>query len=610
VNTASTSPPLRISKKTPHVLRRSYGYLAPYWRITAGAYGALLGTTSLNILIPQFLRWIIDRGISQGETGLLVWSSLSLLVLTLVRGFLSFLEGRWSEIASQNVAYDLRNDIQNKLTILSFSFHDQTETGDLLARAVQDVERIRFLTGRASLRIVEAVLLLLGTSLVLTWMNARLASQVLVIMPFLVLAALEFGRRYRPLSLQIQRQVGTLTASVEQNLRGAQVVKAFGQEKAEVTRFERENEAWFRLSAYASRLQAINLPLLFLLANLGVALIVWSGGRAVIRGDLTLGEMIAFTTYLGQLIDPIRRLGLIIPAIIIAASAGERIFEVLDSVPEVKDAPRAIPLPALQGRVCFERVSFSYGKRHVLSEIDFQAEPGQVVALVGPTGSGKSSIVNLIPRFYDPTSGRITVDGFDLRQVKLNSLRSQIGIVLQETVLFSGTIRENLQFGCSGCREAEMIAAAQAAQAHEFIQAMPKGYETRVGERGVTLSGGQRQRLAIARAMLMDPRILILDDATASVDTGTEHLIQEALKRLMQGRTTFVIAHRLGTVMRADLILVLEKGRIAARGTHAGLLQVSPLYAEVYRRQLSRDVEPAGNDRPGEGGSCRSDGPS
>jgi ATP-binding cassette subfamily B protein len=599
VNTASNPLTLRVSKKTPHVLRRSYGYLAPYWRITAGAYGALLGVTALNIAIPQFLRWIIDRGISQGETGLLVWSSLGLLVLTLVRGFLSFLEGRWSEVASQNVAYDLRNDIQNKLTILSFSFHDQTETGDLLARAVQDVERIRFLTGRASLRIVEAVLLLLSTSLVLIWMNARLASQVLVIMPFLVLTALEFGRRYRPLSLQIQRQVGALTASVEQNLRGAQVVKAFGQERAEVARFERENEAWFRLSAYASRLQAVNLPLLFLLANLGVALIVWSGGRAVIRGDLTLGEMIAFTTYLGQLIDPIRRLGLIIPAIIIAASAGERIFEVLDSVPEVKDAPRAVPMPALQGRVCFERVSFSYGNRHVLSEIDFQAEPGQVVALVGPTGSGKSSIVNLIPRFYDPTSGRITVDGFDLRQVKLSSLRSQIGIVLQETVLFSGTIRENLQFGCNGCQEAEMIAAAQAAQAHEFIQAMPKGYDTRVGERGVTLSGGQRQRLAIARAMLMDPRILILDDATASVDTGTEHLIQEALKRLMQGRTTFVIAHRLGTVMRADLILVLEKGRIAARGTHAGLLQVSPLYAEVYRRQLSREVEPAGNDLPG-----------
>lgn len=586
----------------PHVLRRSYRYLAPYWRITGGAYLALLGVAALNMVMPQILRWMIDRGIRQGDTDLLVWSALGLLALTLARGLLAFLEGRWSEIASQNVAYDLRNDIQNKLTILSFSFHDQTETGDLLARAVQDVERIRFLTGRATLRIFEAALLMIGTSVVLIWMNARLAALVLVFMPFLILAALEFGRRYRPLSQKIQRQVGVLTTMVEQNLRGAQVVKAFAQEEPEIERFEGQNELWFELSAYAARLQAINLPLMFLLANLGVALIVWAGGRAVVRGDLTLGAMIAFTTYLGQLIDPIRRLGMIIPAIIMASSAAERIFEVLDSVPEVKDAPGAISLPPLRGQVRFERVSFAYGKHQVLSEIDFQAEPGQLIALVGPTGSGKSSIVNLIPRFYDPTQGRISVDGIDIRRVKLNSLRKQIGIVLQETVLFSGTVRENLLFGCNDCKDADMAAAARAAQAHDFILAMPKGYDTRVGERGLTLSGGQKQRLAIARAMLMDPRILILDDATASVDTGTEHLIQEALARLMQGRTSFVIAHRLSTVMRADLILVLEKGRVAAKGTHASLLQVSPLYAEVYQRQLRREEPAAESAEPGQDG--------
>ena len=586
--------PHNRSSKPLSVLWRSYLYLAPYWKITGGAYLALIGEAALSITIPQLLRWIIDRGIGQGETELLVWASLGLLGLTLVRGGLTFLEGRWSEIASQNVAYNLRNDIQHKLTILSFSFHDQTEAGDLLARAIQDVERIRFLTGRASLRIVEAVLMLIGTSIVLVWMNARLAGLVLVFVPFLVLAALQFGRRYRPLSLQIQKQVGTLTTTVEQNLRGAQVVKAFAQEEAEIRRFEQENERWFSLSAYAARLQAVNLPLLFLLANLGVALIVWSGGRAVVRGDLTLGEMIAFTAYLGQLVIPIRRLGMIIPAIVIAASAAERIFEILDSTPEVKDAPGATGLPPARGQVRFEQVSFSYGKHQVLAEIDFQVEPGQLVALVGPTGSGKTSIVNLIPRFYDPTQGRITIDGADIRQVTLDSLRSQIGIVLQETVLFSGTIRENLLFGCRDCREADMFAAARAAQADEFIRAMPKGYDTRVGERGVTLSGGQKQRLAIARAMLIDPRILILDDATASVDTGTEHLIQQALYRLMQGRTTFVIAHRLSTVMRADLILVLDKGRIAATGRHPSLLQTSPVYAEIYQRQLRRDIPEQG----------------
>lgn len=592
---AQPSPSLRISKKTPHVLRRSYGYLAPYWKITLGAYAALIGVAILNIIIPQFLRWIIDRGISQGETGILIGSAVGLLALTLIRGALTFLEGRWSEVASQHVAYDLRNDIQKKLTLLSFSFHDQTETGDLLARAVQDVERIRFLTGRATLRICEAVLLLLGTSVVLIWMDIGLASLVLIVIPFLVLIALEFGRRYRPLSMQIQQQVGVLTTTVEQNLRGAQVVKAFGQEEAETARFDHENETWFQLSANAARLQAVNIPLMFLVANLGIALIVWFGGREVIRGDLTLGVMIAFYSYLGQLVDPIRRLGLITPAIVIAASSGERIFEVLDSVPEVKDAPDAKPLPPVEGWVRFENVSFSYGKHQVLSEIDIEAKPGQVIALVGPTGSGKSSIVNLIPRFYDPTTGRITIDGIDIRKVTLNSLRSQIGIVLQETVLFSGTIRENLLFGSKNQDEAAMVAAAKAAQADEFIREMPMGYDTRVGERGLTLSGGQRQRLAIARVMLLDPRLLILDDATASVDTATERLIQEALARLTEGRTTFVIAHRLSTVMRADLILVLEKGRIVARGTHEDLLQRSPLYAEIARRQLRREVAPGVN---------------
>jgi ATP-binding cassette, subfamily B, multidrug efflux pump len=586
VNSSVDRSSLRISRSTPHVLRRSYRYLAPYWKITLGAYLVLLAGSIANITIPQVLRWIIDDGIRQADISLLVGASLGLIILTLARGLLTFFEGRWSEIASQNVAYDLRNDIQNKLTILSFSFHDKTEAGDLLARAVQDVERIRFLTGRASLRITEATLLLLGTGAILVWMNARLAALVLVVMPFLVLAAFEFGRRYRPLSIKIQRQIGVLTTSVEQNLRGALIVKAFSQEESEIEHFNRENETWFGLSAYAARLQAFNLPLLFLLANLSIGLIVWYGGRQVIAGELTIGEMIAFTTYIGQLVVPIRRLGMIIPAIIMAASASERVFEIIDSVPDVKDAPDAIEMPPVHGLVQFEDVSFSYGIHRVLSGIDIKAEPGQVIALLGPTGSGKSSIVNLIPRFYDPTGGRITIDGIDIRKVTLNSLRGQIGIVLQETVLFSGTVRENLMFGCESCSEEDLFAAARAAQADEFIKQMSKGYDTRVGERGVTLSGGQKQRLAIARAMLLNPRILILDDATASVDTGTEHLIQQALHELMKGRTSFVIAHRLSTVMRADQILVLEKGKIAARGKHEELIETSPLYYEIYSRQL------------------------
>jgi ATP-binding cassette subfamily B protein len=282
---------------------------------------------------------------------------------------------------------------------------------------------------------------------------------------------------------------------------------------------------------------------------------------------------------------------MIIPAVAIAGASAERIFDLLDTVPEVRDEPDAQPLPAIRGHVRFERVSFGYGPRLVLREVDFEAQPGQVVALLGPTGSGKSTIINLIPRFYDPTAGRILLDEHDIRMATLNSLRSQIGIVLQETTLFATTVRENIAFGCAEATEEEIVAAAQAAQAHEFILNMPQGYETRVGERGVTLSGGQKQRLAIARALLLNPRLLILDDATASVDTETEHLIQMAFERLMQGRTTFVIAHRLSTVRKADLILVLEGGRIAARGTHESLLHSSRLYADVYHRQLKRQAE-------------------
>jgi len=567
-------------------LWRVYGYLRPYWKHVAGAYLSLLGILTLNTAIPQFIRWIIDTGIEGGTLDILGWSALGLLGLTLIKGVLNYFQGILSEVASQNVAFDLRNAIQRKLTLLSFSFHDQTETGELLSRAVQDVERIRFLTGRATLRILDGSLMLLVTSIVLIVMDLRLGLLVLATMPVLVYRALYFGARFRPLSLQVQKQLATLTTAVEQNLRGSRMVKAFAQEQAEVERFEVENDRWFDLSVRAGQMQAINVPLLFWIANLGMVFIIWYGGSQVIRGEISIGELIAFTTYLGQLIEPIRRLGMIIPAIAIAGASAERIFEILDQVPDVRDEPGARPLGQVAGQVSFEDVSFSYGQRRVLNQIDFEVAAGQVVALLGPTGSGKSTIISLIPRFYDPTQGRILIDGFDIRQATLHSVRSQIGIVLQETTLFAASVRENIAFGVAGASDQAVMAAAQAAQAHDFILQMPQGYETRVGERGVTLSGGQKQRLAIARAILLDPRILILDDATASVDTETEHLIQLALERLIQGRTTFVIAHRLSTVRRADLILVLDHGRIMARGTHRSLLDSSSLYAQIYHQQL------------------------
>jgi ABC-type multidrug transport system fused ATPase/permease subunit len=569
------------------ILLRCLSYLRPYWLLVTGGYLSLLAINILALAVPQFIRWIVDQGIQDQDIGLLARSVLALLGLAVIKGGLAFFEGRWIEIASQNVAYDLRNAIHQQLSSLSFSYHDRTETGQLLSRAMQDVERIRFLTGRALLRVAEGGTLLLGTACMLLWMNPRLALLALITTPLLAYRAMDFGRHFRPLSLAIQQQLAVLTTRLEQNLRGARVVKAFAQDEAEITRFDQDNEQWFSLAIQSARLQAVNLPMMDLIANVGTIFVIWYGGQLVIRDALTLGELVAFTTYLAQLTQPVRRLGFIVSAIAQAAAAGERIFEILDAESEVHDAPDAHTLPPANGHVRFEEVSFSYFGRHqVLKDVSFEAKPGQIIALLGATGSGKSTIINLIPRFYDPTLGRITVDGHDTRRVTLNSLRDQIGIVLQDTTLFAATIRENIAFGRPDAGRDEITAAAQAAQAHSFIAEMPKRYETRVGERGMTLSGGQKQRIAIARALLKDPRILILDDATSSVDTETEQLIQKALERLMRGRTSFVIAQRLSTVRTADLILVLENGQIAAQGTHDELLYTSGLYAEIYYRQL------------------------
>ena len=572
---------------TRRIFLRCLSYLRPYWRLTGAGYLGLLAINALALTIPQFIRWIVDRGFREQDAHLLGWSVLGLLGLTSIKGGVAFLQGRWIEIASQNVAYDLRNAIHRQLSSLSFSYHDRTETGQLLSRAVQDVERIRFLTGRALLRIVEGGTLLLGTAGMLLLINPRLALLTLVTTPLLAYRALGFGRHFRPLSLAIQQQLATLTTLLEQNLRGARVVKAFAQEEAEIARFDRENERWFSLATDAARLQAVNMPIMDLIANVGTIFVIWYGGQLVIRGGLTLGELVAFATYMAQLVQPVRRLGFIVSAVAQAIASGERIFEILDAESEVRDAHGAQTLPRVSGHVIFEEVSFAYFGRHpVLRELSLEARPGQVIALLGATGSGKSTIINLIPRFYDPTMGRITIDGYDIRCVTLNSLREQIGIVLQETTLFATTIRENIAFGRPDADEDEIIAAAQAAQAHRFITEMPQGYDTPVGERGVTLSGGQKQRIAIARALLLDPRILILDDATSSVDAETEQIIQEALQRLIHGRTSFVIAQRLSTVRMADLVVVLDKGRIAAQGTHEELLHTSGLYAEIYHRQL------------------------
>ena len=573
------------------VLRRVYGYLRPYRTYMIGAYAALLLVLGMGILIPLFIRWIIDTGIEGGQVHVLTWSAAALLAMTVLKGILNYYIGLFTEKASQNVAFDLRNELQRKLTQLSFSFHDKSETGELLSRAVQDVERVRFLTGRATLRIVEGVLLLVTTAVVLLVMNFKLGALTLLLMPLLIFQAVRYGTRFRPLSMQVQSKIAALTTAVEQNLRGSRVVKAYAQEDAEIERFEAVNRDWFNLSNRSGRMQAFNVPLLFLIANLGIVVIIYFGGMQFIKGSVTIGTIVAFISYLGNLIEPVRRLGMIIPAVAIAGSASERIFDVLDTVSEVRDTPGARTVKEIQGRVRFEGVSFHYGHNRVLKDISFDVQPGSRVALLGLTGSGKSSIINLIPRFYDPTAGRILIDEKDIRSIKLQSLRSHIGIVLQETTLFASTIRENIAFSNDKATDEEVIRAAVAAQAHEFIMQSVDGYNTKVGERGVTLSGGQKQRIAIARALLLNPRILIFDDATASVDTETERLIQLAIEELSQGRTTFIIAQRLSTVRNADLILVLEGGSLSAQGTHEELLRESGVYRSIYNQQLRKQEE-------------------
>jgi ATP-binding cassette subfamily B multidrug efflux pump len=581
------------------ILWRCLGYLRPYWAYVAASYVLLLVTNGITLAMPIIMRQIVDRGIRGGEIETIQWGVSALLGLALVRGLFTFLFGRWTEVASRGVAYDLRNALHDKLQGLSFSYHDQAETGQLLARAIGDVDRVRFLTGRAFLRLTEVITLLLGIAAAMLAMNVRLALLTLTVTPFLTYGAFGFGRRIRPLSRAIREQMDGLTARLEQNLRGAQIVTAFAQERAEIARFDAENQRLFQLNMAAARLRALNLPLLNLIASVGTILILLYGGRLVIEERLTLGQLVAFTAYVGQLLVPIRRLGMIVAAVAMAVASAERIFEVFDARSEVVDRPGAERMDGVHGHVRFDHVSFAYFGRHeVLRNVDFEVRPGQVVALLGATGSGKSTVINLIPRFYDATAGQILIDGTDIRDVTINSLRRHIGIVLQDTTLFAATVRENIAFGRPEATDEEIAAAARAAAAHEFIMAMPEQYDTSVGERGATLSGGQKQRVAIARAILKDPRILILDDATSGVDTETEAMIQTALARLMEGRTSFVIAQRLSTVRQADIVLVMDRGQIVARGVrtpdhtaHDELLRTSGLYAEIYHRQLRPKVE-------------------
>jgi ATP-binding cassette subfamily B multidrug efflux pump len=575
-------------------LLRALRFLSSYKWETIAAFIALLLSTAGTLVVPRLTQIVIDQGISLGTMAIIVWGAAGIVVAALLAAVFTYLRGYLAARASQGVAYDLRNALYAHIQRLSFSYHDKAQTGQLLTRATSDVELVQMFISTGLIQLFSALLMMLGSIVLLLGTNWQLT---LMTLPVLILVLVVFGffaGKGRPLFTEVQQKLGRLNTILQENLAGVRVVKAFAREPWETERFGESNLDLYVAHVRVGKMFAAIMPLIFTLANLGTLTVVWGGGYEVISGRLTIGELVAFQSYLMMTMFPIVMLGMIIMAVSQAGAGAQRIFEILDAAIDVTDRPGAIELPPIEGRVSFENVTFRYFKEQtpVLQGVSFAAEPGETVALFGATGSGKSTIINLIPRFYDVSEGRVTIDGHDVRDVSIHSLREQVGIVLQETVLFGGTIRENIAYGRPNASEEEIIAAAKTAEAHEFITSFPDGYETAVGERGVTLSGGQKQRIAIARALLIDPRILILDDSTSSVDIETELRIQQALDRLREGRTSFVIAQRISTVQRADKVVVLDGGGVVAQGTHQELLRDSPIYAEIYCSQLQDDREP------------------
>ena len=523
-------------------------------------------------------------------TAVLIAGALIVLFASM-RGLFAFLQAYWAERNSQTVAFEIRNELFDKIQRLSFSYHDQNQTGQLMIRATDDIEKVRLFIGQGLVQLAGAAILLVATLSLLLSTNWQLALVSMPILPAALIIFMIFGIVSQPLFAKIQARISDVNTVLQENLAGIKVVKAFAREQMQQEKFRVAAGNLLNQSLTVSRVFGFLFPVVLLVANLGQASVLYFGGKQIVNGSLTLGEYQEFSLYLIYLFLPLAQFGIIITQLGQASASAARIFEILDATSDVRDKPDAVTLPAVSGRVTFDNVTFKYpgGGDPVLSEVNFTVEPGQCVALLGATGSGKTTIINLLPRFYDPSSGSIMIDGLDLRSVTLDSLRSQIGIVLQETTLFSSTIRENIAFGRPNATLAEVQAAARAAAADDFIDAMPEGYDTPVGERGSTLSGGQKQRIAIARALLLNPRLLILDDATSSVDLQTESRIQAALDHLMRGRTSFVIAQRISTVINADLILVLDRGKIVASGRHLDLLENNDLYAEICRSQLTGD---------------------
>jgi subfamily B ATP-binding cassette protein MsbA len=576
-------------------LRRLFRFLGPYWKTLLVSAFLLIGRAGLDLVPPLFQRQIVDEVIGQRDL-----SRMGLLTggLVAIYGLQQLIDAGDMFIRhalGEKFILDLRIRIYAWLQRLSLSFFERTSTGELMSRVTNDVAALESFVTHGSALSAAALLRLVGGAVILFVLDARLAALVMIPVPILAVSLRYFNTRIRPVYRRVRDRLGDINAKLQDNLAGIRVIQAFAQEDRELERFSRESEHYYTARVEGIRYWSMFFPAMRFVASLGSVVILGVGGAMVVRGELTLGTLVAFLSYITSFYEPLNRLTEIDRVLQEAIAAGDRIFELLDQTAEIDDAPDAVELPPIQGEVVFDNIHFRYGSAkatgeadppQVLHDVDFRMAPGEVVALVGPSGAGKTSIANLLCRFYDPIHGRLTIDGYDLRQVTLDSLRRQVAVVLQDTFLFNATVRENLLYGKPDASDEELQAAAAAAYAHEFIQALPNGYDTEIGERGVRLSGGQKQRLALARAILADPRILILDEATSSVDAEAEYLIQQALDSVLEGRTALVIAHRLSTIRDADKIIALEDGRIVEVGDHRDLMERGGLYSQLYQRQL------------------------
>jgi len=573
--------------------RRLLVYLRPYWLLFVLVLFLTLAVTLTTLALPWIIGKDLIDSVILGEKNLKLLNLIVLGIIGIValKGLFSFAQTYLISLISFRAVTELRNRVYEHLQRLSLSFYRKKQTGEIISRVINDVDQLQNALTNTTVNFLTNCLILIGVFGLIFYIHWQLSLFVLIVIPIIAFAANKFGQSIRKFSSSIQTRIANISSILQETIVGVEVVKSFGAENREIERFKEENARTLQLSIKRTRFIAALTPSMEILTLIGLAGILWYGGREVIRGTLSTGELVTFLGYIALAVNPLTYISQTFGIYQQAMASAERVFELMDTESEIKESSQAVEIPYLKGYVQLKNVYFGYDKESVLENINLEVRPGKRLALVGPSGVGKTSLISLIPRFYDPISGLITVDGYDIRKVKLASLRKHISIVSQETILFNGSIRNNIAYGKIEASDEEVIKAAKQANAHNFIIGQRDGYDTQVGERGVKLSGGERQRIAIARAIIRDPCILILDEATSSLDTESEILVQQALERLMQGRTTFVIAHRLSTIQGADIIVVLNKRKIEEIGSHKELLAKDGLYARLYRKQFKLDED-------------------